>query len=365
MRLIILSATPKLAASTRYRIHQYIPYLEANGIECQFHSFVSEKTFLTLYKKDRKVTTIINLSKDLARSIKTFTNLYSSDIVWIEREAALFGPPILEWVAKKVFDRPIILDIDDAMYEKRDSPVYGWWINLIKFYGKTDLLINWAFHVVCGNYTVEEYVKSIDTSKQTSLVPTSIDTDLFTPRPRAKNSMLTLGWIGSHSTFKFIENLKPVLERLSQKHTFRLLIVGGGTDYPNIENVEIENRAWQLDREIGDFQDLDIGLYPLPDNPITKGKSGFKAIQYMAIGIPCVASPVGISRQIIEHEETGYLAQSDEEWYLYLEKLLLDGDLRKQMGIKSRQKAISQFDAKTWANHLAHVIKSHQRLNDV
>ena len=174
-----------------------------------------------------------------------------------------------------------------------------------------------------------------------------MDTDKFHPVEK-ENDVPVLGWIGTHSTFPFLRAIFPVLEKLAERHRFVLKIVGAGKKNIKVKGVEVRNLDWELNREIEDFQTLDIGLYPMTvtdsaNRQWLQGKSGFKAIQYMAVGVPFVMSPVGVGAEIGVPGETHFNAEADEDWYNSLDKLLSDADLRTQMGWNARAHSVENY----------------------
>jgi glycosyltransferase involved in cell wall biosynthesis len=230
----------------------------------------------------------------------------------------------------------------------------------LKFFGKTDRLIDRSAVVICGNRYIAEYVES--RGRKAVVIPTVVDTQIFHPIVRA-NEVPVVGWIGTHSTFQFLRTLFPVLQRLAVKHKFLLKVVGSGVDDIPIEGVDVESLPWSLDREVVDFQSLDIGLYPLDtkgslDPAWLAGKSGFKAIQYLAVGVPFVMSPVGVCAEIGEHGKTHFNAACEEDWYNSLDKLLSDAELRRSMGAASRLHSVATYNLETQASLLADTLES-------
>ena len=174
---------------------------------------------------------------------------------------------------------------------------------------------------------------------------------------------MTVGWIGTHSTFPLLETRFPVLQDLARKYDFILKIVGAGRDKVEIGGVRVENSAWRLESEIEDFQSLDVGLYPLETaGSVSKewllGKSGFKAIQYMAIGIPFVVTPVGVCSEIGIENETHFAASSREEWYRALARLLESAALRKKMGASGRMFALEHYTVARQTDKIAGVLNA-------
>ncbi|MBA4184553.1 MAG: glycosyltransferase, partial [Acidobacteria bacterium] len=281
------------------------------------------------------------------------------DLLLVQREAMFFGPAFFERLFQQIGKTPLILDLDDATYVSYVSPTYGKLGSFFKFFGKTDNLINRADAVICGNRFIAEYVEKKGT--KAIVVPTVVDTDKFVPIEK-NNEVTIVGWIGTPSTFPLLQSVFPVLQKLAQEYQFILRIVGAGVEKIEIEGVKIENLSWNLEREIADFQSLDIGVYPittaasLPSNWIV-GKSGFKAIQYMAVGIPFVMSPIGVCAEIGEPGVTHFNAESAKGWYNALDKLFSDVDLRKRMGAEARKHCLENYSLAIQTEKLARTFK--------
>ncbi|MCS6816594.1 MAG: glycosyltransferase [Blastocatellia bacterium] len=353
LRVLALASYPIEAAATRYRVVQYGPWLAARGIEVELQTFLSHDVFAILYERGHWGKKIAGLLAALLRSSRALIRAARADVVWIQREAAPLGPPVLEWLIVRGLRKPMLLDLDDATFVPYVSPTYGPWVRPLKWFGKTDRLIAWADVVVAGNRLIAEYVRQRE--KPVLLLPTIVDTDLFVPKAEASDPPV-LGWIGSHSTFRYLKTLLPVLEELGRDFTFRLLVVGG-TEPVRLRTVEVENRRWALDREVEDFRSLDIGLYPLIEDEWSVGKSGLKAIQYMAVGIPTVASAVGVVTEILEDGVTGFLVRSPEEWYDRLRLLLENPELRRQMGRAAREVAVQRYRVAVHAEAIRRAIQ--------
>jgi glycosyltransferase involved in cell wall biosynthesis len=279
--------------------------------------------------------------------------------LFIQREAMIFGPPVIEWLAARVLKRPMVLDLDDATYVSYTSPTYGKLGKALKWAGKTDDLITWATLVTCGNRAIADYVRSKGAISR--IIPTVVDTEVFRPTRRRQQSVPVLGWIGTHSTFPYLETIFPVLQDLAWTHRFKVKIVGAGVKEVKIPGVEVESLEWRLERELEDFQSLDIGLYPVDSGMYAEnwasGKSGFKAIQYMALGIPYVASPVGAIKDIGEEGITHLNATTKEEWREALHRLLSDSGLREEMGTAGRHHCVENYSLAEQAKKLAEVLR--------
>src|SRR5918993_439350 len=358
MKVLAFASYPVEAAATRYRVHQFIEPLAARGIELKLSPFLDSRLFASFYQSSAAAKTAIKL---LAASLKRVGHAFDArdaDVILIQREAMIFGPPIIEWLAMQFSGRPMVLDLDDPTYVPYTSPTYGNVGKLLKWFRKTDDLIRWASVVTCGNRAIAEHVRSKGTAAV--VIPTVVDTDVFHP-VRSENKQVVLGWVGTHSTFPYLESIFPVLQDLAKDHDFRLKIVGAGKREIEIPGVQIENLEWQLSREVADFQSFDIGLYPIDASLYADtwaaGKSGFKAIEYMSVGIPYVATPVGVLGEIGEQGTTHFNATAPDEWRDSLSKLILDRERRQTMGLAGRQHVLDHYTLGAQADKLADTLR--------
>lgn len=345
MKILALSSYPVEAAATRFRVGQFIEPLRERGIDVELSSFLDSEQFKALYKQGGFARKAAGMIAPTLRRIKEAVTAGKYDAVLIQREAMMFGPGIIEWMIANLAHVPLILDLDDATYIRYVSPTYGRLGSAFKFFGKTDRLIRRSSVVICGNRFIAEYAESL--GAKTVVVPTVVDTDKFKPVEK-NNDPLVIGWIGTHSTYPFLESLFPVLERLAKKHRFKLKIVGAGVNEVKINGVEVENLDWNLEREIEDFASLDIGLYPIVSTDHfgkdwVQGKSGFKAIQYLAVGVPFVMSPVGVCAEIGESGRTHFAAENESEWEAAIDNLLSNASKRSEMGEIGRQHSLSTY----------------------
>ncbi|HEX6189889.1 MAG TPA: glycosyltransferase family 4 protein [Pyrinomonadaceae bacterium] len=359
MRVMAVASYPVEAAATRFRVQQFVTLLKQRGIDMTVEPFLSAKSFGQLYRQGSWPKTAAALAGSSLLRLTDLAAARRMDLIFVQREAMMFGPPLFEWLTTKVMRRPMVLDLDDATYVSYTSPTYGSIGKAIKWPGKTDVLIGWAATVVCGNRSIADYVSH--KGARARIIPTVVDTEIFRPMDRPANgSPLVLGWIGTHSTFPYLESIFPVLTDLARKYNFRLKVIGAGKESVELPGVTVENLPWKLEREVEDFQSIDIGLYPIDEALYpgwATGKSGFKAIQYMAVGVAFVATPVGGSNEIGEAGTTHFVARTSEEWRSALTELIVNTERRKAMGAAGRQHVIQHYGLHDQADKLADVLR--------
>jgi glycosyltransferase involved in cell wall biosynthesis len=305
------------APSQRFRFEQYFNTLE--HFEYETSSFIDKKSWEILYKKGnnfRKVTTVIN---GLFKRFKTLIKASHFDFIFIHRESIPFGPPIFEFILAKALRKKIIFDFDDAIWLNN----YSQNNEILKFFKcarlRTNKSIKWSYKVSCGNKYLQNYALKLN-SKSTHL-PTTIDTSYHSKSRDFDSEKTIIGWTGSHSTIMYLDAIIPVLKQLEERFQFEFHVI---SDFnPKFDLKSYRFIPWNIETEIEDLSKFKIGIMPLPDTEWAKGKCSFKALQYMALGIPPIASPVGTNLDVIKHGVNGFLCTSDEEWKIALEKLLL------------------------------------------
>ena len=355
MKVLALASYPIEMAATRYRLAQFVEPLAERGITLTIRPFLDSELSASLYKRAEWPRTTVGLLRSAVRRLADISKATSADVLLVQREAMIFGPPVVEWLATRLGRCPMVLDLDDAIYVRYLSPTYGRLGSALKWFSKTDDLIRWARVVTCGNRTIAEYVTA--KGARASIIPTVVDTERFHPVIKQPESAVpVIGWVGTHSTYQYLASIFPALQRLARDFHFRLKVVGAGTDEIKVPGVEVESLAWSLGREIADFQSFDIGLYPIIEDEWSAGKSGFKSIQYMAVGIPFVVTPVGACAEIGEVEVTHLAARSEDEWYRALARLLSDASLRRKMGAAGRQHALQYYTVAAQADKLAEAL---------
>lgn len=322
-----LNASP----SQRFRFEQYFSLLLANGLTFSVRPFLTSLNWPSFYKNGNGTARFLALITGFVRRIAHCLEAPRYDYVFIHREASPIGPPFFEWFIAKVLRKKIIYDFDDAIWltdRADESPLLTW----LKWRQKVSSICSWGYKVSCGNVFLEEYAARYNPASY--LLPTTIDTEnLHNPSRFTKiaSSQVRVGWTGSHSTLKYLKLLEPVLQRLEIKYP-ALEFVAIADKHPSLSLQRLRFLPWNLATEIPDLLTFDIGVMPLPDDEWSKGKCGFKILQYMALGIPSVASPVGVNCTIIKDGINGLLAGDETSWERQLEYLINNPGARASMG---------------------------------
>lgn len=342
----------------RFRLEQWIPYLEAEGFQFTFVPFEDDRLHEVLYTSGRRLAKVLGISRALARRLGLMPSVGKYDLVYVYREAALLGPPLIERLIA-LRGVPIVYDFDDPIwlpYRSPTNPRFGW----LKFPGKTASICRLATAVTVGNRLLAGWAQQH--SEHVHVVPSTIELSQYPLKQQAEPPpMLTLGWTGSHSTLPFLDMLKGVLERLYRVQPFRLLVIShtdrleGATPYPVIA------RKWKAETEATDLHEIDIGLAPFPDSGWTPWRCHGKVLQYMAAGIPTVASRLGILPDYIQDGEEGFLVSDEDAWLERLLLLMKDPALRQQMGRRGRGKIEADYSAALWAPRVGDILRNAAR----
>ncbi len=269
-------------------------------------------------------------------------DLAGYDFVFIHREACPVGPPLFEWIITKVLKKKTIYDFDDAIWltdRKRESR----WLQRVKWRSKIASICKWSYKVSCGNEYLCAYARQFNTNVFHN--PTTIDTQLLhNPQQytKIKRNKIIVGWTGSHSTLKYIMELEPVLQGIETKYPLVEFWVIADQP-PELKLMNLHFKPWSLETEISDLVQFDIGLMPLPDDEWTKGKCGFKALQYMALQIPAIAAPVGVNKEIIQNGMNGLLCETPAEWKHQIIQLIENEALRNSIGLAARKTVIDRY----------------------
>jgi glycosyltransferase involved in cell wall biosynthesis len=363
IRVLALSPIPEEGAGCRFRIAQFIPWLESAGIAVTLSSLFTPDFFRLVYKPGhyvRKAVTFAALSVSRLDSLREVSRY---DVVFIYREIFPIGPALVErWLASGRRP-PVVFDFDDAIFLPSVSNANRV-IGALKRPRKVDAIIRFSDQVIAGNDFLADYARRLN--NEVAMIPTCVDTTRFVPagpaRPAASAGephaarRPVVGWIGSPTTASYIQALTPVLQRVNARQPFTLRVSGPGEPL-DVPGVAVDNVVWSLDREVSLFNTCDVGVYPLADDEWSKGKCGFKAIEFMSCGVPVVAAAVGVNREIIQDGVNGFLASSEDEWVEKLGRLLADSELRRRFAEAGRRTIEERYSLAVNAPKLAATIR--------
>jgi glycosyltransferase involved in cell wall biosynthesis len=327
-KILFLTAGPEIVASSRTRVYQFVPYLESAGFKCRVIACESQRSC-----RDR----INMIPRGIAR--KVMDKIYSVfmiiafiscapayDILFIQR--VLIPLPVQSII--RTINKKIFFDFDDALYLNPER----------RFIRMLDGLIKNSKAVFLENEYTKDYASRLNGNIVVMTGP--IETKRYAPMAkRSEGGKVVIGWIGSFATAEFLKPLEPVIRRICDKYKNVEVHAIGAPEGLGIPNIKV--KEWRLDTEVGDLQRFDIGIMPLPDDDWAKGKGGYKILQYMSLGIPSVASAVGINTEIIKDEVSGFIARDTLGWENRLSLLIEDEALRKRMGFEARKMAMEKY----------------------
>ena len=352
-RLTAFTRYGREAAATRQRLLQYVPALEAAGIEVRYEPLLDDAYVRSLARGGSVPRR--GMIRAYAHRLKTLVYGPRPDVVWVYAELFPFLPG---WFERLALGRSpaLVYDFDDAFFHNYDAHSNPLVRTLLA--RKLQPLLRRAAAACCGNDYLEAYASRF--CQRTMFLPTVVDSDVYTPRRGAREpgEPLVIGWIGSPFTWRYLHQMMPLLSELARERGIRVRVVGAGPKAAAAAFPGLDLLDWAEDREVADVQSMDIGIMPVPEEIWARGKSGYKLIQYMACGLPVVASPVGINKNIVVHGETGFLAQTSDQWRAFLERLLDGADLRARMGAAGRKRAEEHYSLKVHAPRLVELIKS-------
>jgi glycosyltransferase involved in cell wall biosynthesis len=279
------------------------------------------------------------------------------DLVWLYREAIPIGPPVVEWLISQR-RIPIVYDFDDAIFLPGAVSDANKAIAFLKNPGRVAQVIRRSDRVVVGNEYLAQYARRY--SSAVVVIPTAVDTERFVPRtvdPQRAEGELVVGWVGSPTTFPYLEALADILREVAAARPFVLKVSGAGRPV-TFSGLRVHEAPWSMADEVSLFNTCDIGVYPLTDDEWSKGKCGFKAIQCMACGVPVVAAAVGVNREIIQDGVNGFLASTPGEWQDKLGRLLSEPTLRARMAEAGRRTIEERYSLSVTAPQMASVLRS-------
>lgn len=333
MKLLFLAPYPPgKSPSQRYRLEHYLTSLQQNNISYTYRSFLGTSAWEFFFLPGNYLRKFGSVMMGFTKRFFQLFTIYRYDFIYVHREITPIGPPVFEWVIAKIFRKRIIYDFDDAIWipatSESNKIVSG-----LKNFKKVGTICKWAYKVSVGNSFLAEYARKF--TSEVYIIPTVVDTDNTHNRIQDQDQFTpSIGWTGTFSTLKYLSLVLPVLDELQKSFDFTFIVIADKD--PKLPLRKYKFIKWNKEKEAEDLLRFHIGLMPLYDDEISKGKCGFKAIQYMSLGIPAVVSPVGVNAEIVNHGINGFVCGTEADWKNCLTQLLTGVELRGRMGKAAR-----------------------------
>jgi glycosyltransferase involved in cell wall biosynthesis len=340
IRIALLTPGPLgISPGQRFRFEHYLPLLKEHNIDYWVFPFFCTKGWNVLHKNGHTLLKLYYVLCGIVHRVATIAKIVRSDFVYIYREAAPIGPPVIEWIIAKCLRKKIVYDFDDAIWLPGVSP-QNWLAGYVKCSWKVQIICRIAKRVTVGNEFLANFARSF--SNNVAVVPTVVDTNHAHNRLRAhSNSKVVIGWTGSFSTLRYLELISSVIGKLQQELDIIFLVIADRDPLLKMGNYEFVR--WRSISEIDDLLRIDIGIMPLDKGENELGKCGFKAIQYMALGIPAIVTPIGVNTKVVDHGVNGFHADSNDDWEKYLRLLIGNIKLRQELGRNGREKIVKEY----------------------
>ena len=351
MRALFLCGLPRSGPSSRPRVYEHADRLRARGFEIDVRPFLSERAWSRFYDRSPLATVrkAVGSALGLLRRrshLATATKRY--DVVLVHRELVPRGN---RRAVARLGGVPWVYDFDDSIWlAPRDYVAEGdaSQRRMVRFKdpAEVDDLIRAATLVLAGNETLAQHARPLARAAEAvEVVPTAVDVERLRPREKPpRGARPVVGWIGSPTATYCLREILPALEAVAARRPLRLVAVGAGEDLRSGSGaLEIESRPWSLAREADDLAGFDIGLYPLPDNEWTRGKCGYKALQYFAAGVPAVVAPVGVNAMLAGDGARALAATTAAEWTEAVARLLDDEVLARGLATRARAYVVERF----------------------
>ena len=311
MKVLFLIQGQSVAAS-RYRVLQYLPYLNSRGVEA----------------------TVSRYPKGLKENLRFFKSLSQYDLIFLQRKR--FNQPRLGWMRKRA--KRIIYDFDDAVMYRNSKAVSPFSQTRMRRFIQ---MIRASDFVIAGNEFLKGEVFPVNPNVE--VIPTAIDADRYPLKEYGpRKERVTIGWIGDHGSIHYLEKMKPIFEEVGKRYPNAELKIVCDTFF-DCRNLPVIKKKWSSEEEVKDLQGFDIGVMPLMDDPWSWGKCGLKIIQYQGVGVPVVCTPVGINKDFVEDGMNGLWAATPEEWEEKISLLIEDPVLRERMGREGRRRVMERF----------------------
>lgn len=349
LKILLLSRYGRLAASTRYRFCQYLPYLKEQGVEVTEAPFWGDDYLRAYYAGSRRSSPSYFL-KAYSKRLAHLLTATKYDLVWVYLETLPWLPA---WMEEFLLGRQTsyVVDYDDAWFHCYDQ--HPSWLIRKLLKQKIDRVMRRATLVVAGN----EYIAARAAEAQAQrieILPTVIDLDCYPLSPQPNNETFTIGWIGTPPTIPHLKSIEPALKQICQDSKARVVAIGAGG--LRLDGVNLEARPWNPQTEVQELQSFNVGIMPLIDSVFERGKCGLKLIQYMACARPVIASPVGVNQLLVQHGKNGFQATTTEQWLDAFHLIRESPEKQRALGEAGRSKIEHEYCLEVTAPKLLNIL---------
>ena len=322
----------------RFRFEQYLDFLSDNNYEYEISNIIEEEDDEFLYDRGNYLKKAKLAQKAWKRRMEDVKRADQFDIIFVYREALLTGSYRFERQFAKS-NAKLVFDFDDAIWLQNVS-AGNRSLQFLKNPSKTQSILGVADMVFAGNDFLADFARKY--ADNVKVIPTTIDLNYHKRKSFRNDEKVCIGWTGTQTTLKYLDQIKPVFTELKRKYGNKIYFKVICDEPWDFNELEVINEKWLRENEIDQLEELDIGLMPLNDDQWSRGKCGFKGLQYMAMETATIMSPIGVNKQIVEHEINGYLANRKEDWLRIISLLIEDKELRRRIG-KAGRKTISKY----------------------
>jgi glycosyltransferase involved in cell wall biosynthesis len=346
VNVLFLTNGPIEHPTSRARVYQYLAFLDNAGVQATVSPGLSSKQYPAYWGTAKRTFARAVAVNFLTAQHRALDLLRADryDVIVIQRNILSTFAPVFE-IGFCRRHRAVVFDFDDLIMSPAFSeliPRHGNGIRSRLFRNRMDLVIRACRHIIVGSPFL--YSRAVQQNPRVTMIPSPVDLRRYTLRPdRGKSDQVVIGWKGSRGTSIYLEQLRPVFESLVQKYGKRIKVIVHGDPAFRPYGPFMEVRPFDLDTEIAELHTYDIGLMPLHNDEFTLGKCAFKALEYMAVGVPSVSSPVGFISDILQDGVNGFFAESTYEWNEVLSRLVEDADLRRSVGLAGRKTVEERF----------------------
>lgn len=342
-KVLVLAVHPQRVAATRLRAMQYAAHWHQADLDVRLWSFFGDSDLPAWYGRSQLRRALVLLKATL-RLPRLLTLLRAVSVVLVQREALPLGPPLLELLAAR--GRVLVWDVDDAVWEDFSSPTAGHVSQWLRATGdKYSWLCRRADEVWAGSEVLATWCR--ERNANVVVVPTVVPVPA--ERPTAAQQR-TVGWVGSHSTGPFLEQVLPAVARVEPRPD----VVVVGAEVAPVDGLATESQPWSQSTENAALARTRVGLYPVDrGHPLAEGKCGLKAILYMSHGIPSVVTPTSTNAVVVRDGVEGLHADGPDQWTASVQRLLDDGELWEQMSVAAHRRARDEYSLEAWGPRLA------------